>query len=463
MRLVAGWTALVLAAGLALPVSAENRAVVVANRLYDHAQDAAPPRANDLLAAMRAAGFQVTQGLDQTGQQIRASLADLARPDSTPGTRVVLLTGKFGRSGGQTWFLGTDAASPSLGNADRMGVSLAMVADFAQATGGRTVLVLGDDSAGLRPGAHFSAGVGPLPPGVAVIRGTPEGAVRATQRLLRPGTTLWAALEADNSLELLQGARDFVPVQRLDPSRPAPVPAPTPPAPPRTPDPRPGPTPPIAEPADIARAQEATLQLNRSQRTEIQWNLTALGHDTRGIDGVFGNGTRSAIRQWQTANRLTATGYLTRTQIDMIALQARNRGVAPPAPPVTTPATPPAATDNAAWQEAQRADTPAAMRSYLERFPRGRHATAAQQRLEQLRRYAATESALGLDRTTLMMVETRLAAEGHNPGPQDGVIDARSRAAIASYQRANRLTVTGYLNEQVLTGLLAGALQGIFR
>lgn len=63
---------------------------------------------------------------------------------------------------------------------------------------------------------------------------------------------------------------------------------------------------------------EADLGLSRSQKAAIQAALTQRGYDTRGIDGAFGRGTRSAIASWQQANGMEATGYLTAAQADSL-------------------------------------------------------------------------------------------------------------------------------------------------
>ena len=68
----------------------------------------------------------------------------------------------------------------------------------------------------------------------------------------------------------------------------------------------PAPTRPALEPA----AAEEALGLERDGRVLIQSGLAALGFDPGPLDGVFGPGTRAAIRQWQTSREMTATGYL---------------------------------------------------------------------------------------------------------------------------------------------------------
>jgi peptidoglycan hydrolase-like protein with peptidoglycan-binding domain len=55
---------------------------------------------------------------------------------------------------------------------------------------------------------------------------------------------------------------------------------------------------------------EEQLGLDGAKRREVQARLLAAGHDPRGVDGVFGPGTRMALSAWQRAEGLAATGYL---------------------------------------------------------------------------------------------------------------------------------------------------------
>lgn len=55
---------------------------------------------------------------------------------------------------------------------------------------------------------------------------------------------------------------------------------------------------------------EQQLDLDRAQRREGQWALTALGFDTGGVDGIFGSRTRQSISAFQAARGLEATGFL---------------------------------------------------------------------------------------------------------------------------------------------------------
>jgi membrane-bound lytic murein transglycosylase B len=63
--------------------------------------------------------------------------------------------------------------------------------------------------------------------------------------------------------------------------------------------------------------------LTREQRIGAQRALTALGHDTQGVDGVIGANTRAALRRWQQSNGRTADGYLTADLADELIRRAR--------------------------------------------------------------------------------------------------------------------------------------------
>lgn len=66
---------------------------------------------------------------------------------------------------------------------------------------------------------------------------------------------------------------------------------------------------------------EAALKLSRQQRGAVQVGLKRRGFDTRGVDGIFGKRTRSAIAAWQRANDLDTTGYLTAEQAQKLMSQ----------------------------------------------------------------------------------------------------------------------------------------------
>jgi peptidoglycan hydrolase-like protein with peptidoglycan-binding domain len=80
-----------------------------------------------------------------------------------------------------------------------------------------------------------------------------------------------------------------------------------------------------SEPNCAACLREEALNLTRDQRRDVQCNLTLLEFDTRGIDGIFGRGSRAAIAAWQAEYGFDQTTYLTQRQIRRIDDQAKVR------------------------------------------------------------------------------------------------------------------------------------------
>ena len=75
-----------------------------------------------------------------------------------------------------------------------------------------------------------------------------------------------------------------------------------------------------------ARAAEDSLNLARADRRRIQASLTASGLEPGPADGMFGAGTRSAIRAWQAGRGLPATGYLNAAEAEELIALGRGRG-----------------------------------------------------------------------------------------------------------------------------------------
>lgn len=240
---------------------------------------------------------------------------------------------------------------------------------------------------------------------------------------------------------------------------------------------------PVAGAAD-AGAVEAALGLTRADRTDLQRRLTALGHDTRGVDGVFGSGTRAAIGAWQRKQGLAGTGFLTAAQVAAL----RGTAVAEPAPVVD------GAQDAAQGELALNLTTEDRLavqrrlsalgydtRGIDGRFGAGsRAAIGAWQRARgdagtgyltqgQLRALrdggavpvvsgatgaqATDEAALNLDQPARAEIQTRLNALGHDTHGIDGRFGSGTRAAISAWQRATGLPATGYLNAEQMARL----------
>jgi peptidoglycan hydrolase-like protein with peptidoglycan-binding domain len=82
-----------------------------------------------------------------------------------------------------------------------------------------------------------------------------------------------------------------------------------------------------------ARAPDPPVSLSRAERLDVQASLQALGHYSMAIDGIFGPGTRAAIRAFQRDLGRAETGRLTAYERDKLF------EIAPPPPrPPETPA-----------------------------------------------------------------------------------------------------------------------------
>jgi peptidoglycan hydrolase-like protein with peptidoglycan-binding domain len=246
----------------------------------------------------------------------------------------------------------------------------------------------------------------------------------------------------------------------------------------------------------------------------VQAALSVLGFDPRGIDGVFGDGTRGALRAWQRSEGLGETGFLTADQLSRLSAQAGRRTAEIEATQARRDAEArrldtaywaqvgegggeaglrayldrhpeglfaaearerlavlerqargsAALADARAWEEARASDRPGPYRRYVEAHPEGAHVDEALARIEEIRtarregRAAEAEEALGLTTVTRSLAEGRLEAFGFEPGAVDGRFDEETRRAIRRYQRSRGLEPTGYLDRSVVTQLLADSI-----
>ena len=167
---------------------------------------------------------------------------------------------------------------------------------------------------------------------------------------------------------------------------------------------RPDPATPAPAPGDSATAAaraELNLGLTRAERVQIQRNLISLGYDPKGADGLFGAGTREAIRAWQRNTGLAATGYMTTAQIQSLRADAEARG-----------------SENSGDRAA-----------------------------------AVDEDLLGLTRAERTTLQQRLIQLRYLSDGADGIFGATTRRAIARWQGDNGLSETGYLTAEQVRSL----------
>jgi peptidoglycan hydrolase-like protein with peptidoglycan-binding domain len=541
------WTVgLALWAGVAC---AEDRVLILANENYRDAADVSG--AADVAGAadaLTAAGFSVTVAGDLAAPALRQALSDLLVALEPDDRAVIVVAGHFAHGGAETWALGTEASLPDLALAGGVGLSVNTVLAVAAELPGRSLVLLGTETTRLPLGRGLEQGFGPMavPQGVTVAQGeaaavadfltgvlgerdaslpalldkapdlTADGFLAAdlpfretevsappaaqTEEQRAAEDKLWEALKKAPTIAgyedylLRHPSGRYAGLARAEAARLR------------------------ADPGVQARLAEEALGLNRDQRRAIQRQLSILGFDPRGIDGLFGNGSRAAIQGWQQQNTERATGFLTRDQILRLTAQADRRAAELEAEAAARRAeqerqdrlywdqtgakgdepglrayvkrypdglfaelaaerlaaidaarrAEAAAQDRQAWDRARAADTVDAYRAYLAIFPNGAFAAEAQARIDALdgdaageaarAKAEAAEQALGLNDLARKLIEERLAALDLKPGEPDGVFDDRTRRAIRRFQSSRGMAETGYLDQAAMVGLLAGGV-----
>lgn len=534
-----------LAIAAALPAAAQDAALIIGNENYRAGADVAA--AGDVLDAtepLERAGFIVRRGADVGDGAMQALLARHYDDTASPGHSVILLAGQFAHAGGETWLLAADTRAPTLGGADAAGLPLSQVLAVAAERPGGAIVLLGAGGADFILGRGLAAGIGPLtvPQGVTVIRGEAAGVAAVAAGLSgRRGGTL-AEIMAGAEGMVVEGFRGgFAPPVTTSPGTGTPT-APTDdeadfwratraigdraayqayldryPAGAHAADARAA-LATLDDPVARASAAEQALGLSREQRRQIQRDLSVLGINPRGIDGLFGQGSRTAIATWQRQNGKPATGFITAEQMTTLAGQAARR-----AAELETEAAArkveqdrqdrlywdqtgaegdeaglraylkrypdgifaelaqerlsvfeegrraeAAAADRAAWDRAARLNTLKSYQDYLAAHPKGAFTEEARRKIAELsetpgqeaarKKAEAQEAALNLSPVMRSLVEQRLAGLGLRPGRADGNFDDDTRRAIRRYQQARGLPVTGYLNQQTVARLLVDAL-----
>ena len=212
---------------------------------------------------------------------------------------------------------------------------------------------------------------------------------------------------------------------------------------------------------------ENALNLSRSDRRKIQSDLTLLGYDTRGVDGIFGRGSRAAIERWQREQRFRVTGYLDSAQIRLISRQAEDERAAIARREAEEKAAKEQA-DLAYWQRTGASGQERDLRLYLDAYPEGLFAPQAKRLLEEIEEARSPtedpvllqrENRLGLTPQMKILAEQRLAARGFDTGRIDGQFTAETREALRQFQASTGLRQTGYLNRETVAVLIVSAFR----
>ena len=379
-------------------------ALIIANEDYNAIRDARG--ASTVLSAVRrleAAGFRVDLATDLSSGAMQAALSQLsdALRDGEHERVVIVFAGRVIHAGHGTWLMGTDATQPNYASVEAQGVRLATILAMAGQRQGGAVVAIADYGFPLINAPGFNSGLPTeqlVPQGVSVVRGSGPGIADFLSSLALPGVTIGAMADRRADIQL-EGFNP--PYLTFLPADHQPL---------RAADRRAWgaaldlntlagfeayladwPEGDYAALARVARDRllntpervEAALGLSRVERQAIQRDLTILGFDPRGIDGIFGGGTRAAISAWQGASGLVQSGYLNREHVFELAQQGARRAAQLEAEARARQLAL-ERQDRAFWRDTGSGQDEVGLRAYLNRFPEGIFANVAQDRLEQI-------------------------------------------------------------------------------
>ena len=542
-RLTMAWA---LLAGLWAGVTAawaEDLAVIFANEFYNNHPRVQNTRAiTDLSRDFRDAGFSVRRFSNTRSDFSDQTGLDLWRRMRQADRVVFVFSGHMVHSFGQNWLLHTDAGAPNALTLWRAGLPLRPFLAIAASKQGDAVVAIAEDPRDLQLGDGLLRGYKPrgIGQGVTVLVGN-QGQIGSfiSGELLRPSQSLHDAVKAAPSgfqaFGYLPRSQSFLPLaapglgglneqaawqwaeqvntlaayedylaqfpnglfaaeaqRRVNDLR--------------------------LTPQDRARLAEEALNLTRDQRRAIQRNLTLLGFNTFGIDGILGNRSRNAVAKWQRSIGVLPTGFLNANQISRIEVAAAARA-AELRQQAEARRREEERRDRQYWQQTGASGTEAGLRSYLQRHPDGLYSEQARQQLgaieREKRRLARAaereawdraviegtlqsyqgylndypngrfaeearariqslsqpetppavvlaakqeEQRLNLSGITRSLIEGQLRKLNFDPGQVDGRFTDKTRRALRRFQRANNMAVTGYVTREVIVRLLASAI-----
>lgn len=533
------------------PVFAQSVGLLIGNEDYRQMRDVnRGDRIGRAKNDLDRVGIETTLRSNATLEDTIWALSDFGQRADQSDLVVIALSGRFVHSATDTYFVPVDQQPGALGTVAQRTLPLSTVLAYLAAHPGEALLVLATDAARGGGSRHLIHGLGSLdiPQGVTVLTGSPTNATSFLRRVLpRPGRPYLA--EASRLDLIVQGftSEEHVlldggdaPQIFTENDRGADILAWRNASSANTPEaydsylnsyPN-GEFARMAEnrlraltdtPQARAERAEQALDLSRAARRDIQRNLTLLGFNTRGVDGIFGRGTRSAVAAWQKDRGVVETGFLDGAQISDLKTLADQRAVQ-----LETEAqrrrqellaadqafwdrtgadgtenglrayltqypdgeyaevalarleqfeqnkrSRASAADRRLWEQVRQIDSGPAYEEYLRRAPRGAFRDEAEARIRELnkarnnsaQRTAAqqSEQALNLSPRTRQIIEARLNGLDMKPGKVDGIFDRDTRRAIRRYQASRNLDQTGFLTEAVVVRLLADSVRQIFR
>lgn len=518
-----------VAVALAVPAFAEDFALVLTNRIYANGQETSAFRFDDAARPLRAAGFQIYGGDNLVAPAMARKVQDFrAALSASEVDRIVVLTsGRVVSGQGGPWLLAREAGQVDDLLAPMTGLSLQSLNGLLAEYPGQALMVIAPAwRTREAPGFGLTVGVADFEPAQGVTLLTGEGrdllpvlsdVLNADEPLVVTAAGLGAGASLRGYLPRHQGfgAAGEAPEDQSDAAYWSAV------RDLNTEDAyraylRRFPSGLFAnearrlldqiadEPRRLAEAEEAALRLSANERRQVQRDLTYLGYDSGGIDGVFGRGTRAAISRYQRDRGFDQTGYLSRLLLQRLDQDVRARQTqleeedrrywqrtgatglerdlraylerypnglfAAEAEAQLAALTGDGdGRSRVAWDIAQAEDTIAAYRDFIAQFPNSRYVPDAEARIAALEADAgedtqvakdkAEERAVASNPVSRLLIERALDKLGHGPGVVDGQFDKRTRRAIRAFQKASNLPVTGFVSQQTMLRLTAASLR----
>ena len=530
------------------PASAENIALIYGDT-GQKPEMINPPGATFLNFAspLSIAGFRVIEPEDRSAKNMRKAAQEVVQllSEGQVDRLVIVVLGPYANNNSETWVLGNDAAGASSFSVQGKGIAINALSDLAAQAGGRAVILLAQGAEVTDLGFGLQSGLGEFPraEGVTYITGGADQLVEITRDgLLEPGMS-YAELSqaAPSGVEFsgfvaedtgLMGARDtggvannvtgntgsveqgfWQAVKAIDSKKAYQIYLERYPNGPHRDEAETAIERIIAEPGRAARLAEQNLRLSRNKRRQIQGDLALLGFDPHGIDGLFGRGSRSAIKAWQLDRGYEGTGFLTANQVpqlrgqaldrkaeldqqeqqqrqeaerqdenywwqtgssgneedlqaylekypdgiyaaqanEMLDGYAKARGEAPSA-------------EQQAWDGALAQNTIPGYQSFINRYPNSQYRGDAATRINRLQRAQkhaqdvaearAQEQRVAGAKFARKIVEQRLVKRGFNPGKVDGNFSPKTRQALRQFQNSRGLPVTGYVSRATMAKLM---------
>ena len=448
-------------------VLAQNLALVLSNGSYENATNvtAISRQHRSIVAAFESQGYEVLEGSNLNRLQIRQLTNEFASKLERADIAVISLQGHVAHFGERSWFLPVDLTANSITDVEFRAASLDFFAQLLALKPGRSALFVGEsgrmnfDVPMLEEGSARMI----LPRGVMMISGDyAQVGTILRDRFMRRG---------ERVVDVLRGNIGNLEVEGDVPSSLV-----------------------LADGrvrVNTPEEVEARLGLSRGERRNIQQDLTDLGFNTRGVDGLFGSGTRNAIGEWQRRERLTRTGFLTADQVALLRRQGNDARSATQANDrrfwAQTGADGTeqnlrrylerypnglfanraraelarfnAQTDEQAWAQAVALNTPGGYQRYVRDFPNGIYKDIARARIGNSPEVVDNdakriEDSLRLNSITRLLIEQRVADLGFRTGPRDGNFDLATRQGFRAFQRDRGMDVTGYVTADMIRRLL---------